>query len=46
MIETMSRTDKATQPIDIDRNSANSSHETLVPRGSGVHTVHILSLKM
>ena len=28
--------------IDKDRHSTNSSHETLIPRGSGVHTVHIL----
>ena len=25
-----------------DRHSANSFHETSIPRGSGVHTVHIL----
>ena len=28
--------------MDKDRHSANSSHETSIPRGSGVHTVHIL----
>ena len=28
--------------IDKDRHSTNSSHETSIPRGSGVHTVHIL----
>ena len=28
--------------MDKDRHSANSSHETSFPRGSGVHTVHIL----
>jgi len=28
--------------IDRDRHSANSSHETLIPRGSEVHTVYML----
>ena len=28
--------------IDKDRHSTNSSHETSIPRGSGVNTVHIL----
>ena len=28
--------------IDKDRHSANSSHETSIPKESGVHTVHIL----
>ena len=39
---TVECTFECTVPIDKDRHLANSSHETSIPRGSGVNTVHIL----